>query len=136
MKTGKTNEALSYSFKLILRKHIITDKTVTLKSLETEKITAVAEWSDGIFIMIAQKAPGGKISVDDSVVIISSPVSWKEKNEIIIAVGSGYKETKEKLKSILNEKDAYVTVSNYWNNWISKGKVPIFKILIRKRLNI
>jgi GH15 family glucan-1,4-alpha-glucosidase len=127
LKTGKINEALSYSFKLILRKHIITDKTVTLKSLETEKITAAAEWSDGACMLIALKTPGGKITVDDSIVIISSPVSWKEKNEIIIAVGSGYKEAKEKLKSILNEKDAYVTVSNYWNNWINKGKVPIFK---------
>jgi len=127
VKTRNIKEPLKFKFTVILRKKIITDKTTTLNSLTAEGNSAEAAWDNGVFLFVSSRIPGAKIEVHDSVVTISGYVSQKVKNEFIISAGDNRDELKLKIKSLLSERDLFVTTANHWNKWIEYGKVPVFK---------
>ncbi len=106
--------------KIILRKNIVTDRTITLKSLKVEEDFVVATWSNGMNLIFCNKEKEQEVRAKDSIVYIGC----KGKDEIIITAGKSLKDLKTSIKVLRLEKSLFSTAFQHWNKWIGTAKIP------------
>ncbi|MCX6150708.1 MAG: hypothetical protein NTX22_09310 [Ignavibacteriales bacterium] len=111
------------SCQIHLRKNIITDRKTILSSFKKEDNVAIAQWTNGTYIIFAPKVIGKEISINDSIITISC----RNKEEILILAGTSLNELKANLKILRLEKSLSAASSKFWNSWMNSGKLPKIK---------
>ncbi len=115
-------------FSITLRKNIITDTSIFLSSIAIVKKFAIANWSNNTVLLAACKEPGYSISITDSTINFSrNPFSSKSVN-VIIVLAKSIENAQKKITTLLEMKDIYNSAENYWNMWLSNGKLPNFDV--------
>ncbi|MBC8045014.1 MAG: hypothetical protein IAF08_16365 [Rhizobacter sp.] len=113
-------------FEAALRKTIRTDRITTLTSLRQENNIALATWSNGTTLAIAALRRA-EIKLIDSVVSVVLPMKSGDEFSVVIAAASSEEAAIELVRSLKRERNVFISASEYWEQWIAKGIVPVFQ---------
>lgn len=114
-------------FNLFLRKKIITDRTTGLTELKKENGFAAAKWSNNTVLLAACMEAGSSMELKDSVITISGKLVPGKKISVVIILAESLRKAEDKLESLKKIKDLYASALKHWEDWINKGRLPVFK---------
>ncbi len=119
---------IKQNFNITLRRNIITDTSIFLSSIAIVKKFAIASWSNGTVLLAACKEPTYSINITDSTINFLRNPLLNKSISVIIVLAKSIENAQKKITTLLEMKDIYSSADSYWNNWLSNGKMPKFKI--------
>lgn len=124
---GSSHEA-PFKFEVQLRNPIKTDRTVTLLSLDVQQNTALATWSNGTVLAILPTSHDAQTKVTESSAVISGLVKGNGGVEQVLLIpGSSKADVLSKVRTFRQNTNIESEANEFWNGWISSGKLPAFK---------
>ena len=120
------NNSYNYNFIIAFRKNIINDKFTKLISLENKKDFVIVTFSNGVKFLVGSKSESEIIAKSDSTLLIKGSFKTNSYTDILILPGISEKEIVERFQNLKKKKNLYSDAEKYWNNWISKGRIPKF----------
>ncbi len=117
-----------YRFEALLRKEIKTDQKIALESLVTQGHMALAVWSNGTALAILPRSAEARVTVNESSVSVTGRLSGDAGTDAVLLIpGSSKADALSKVHSFQQKKDLESEAKEFWDSWMSSGKLPAFK---------